>query len=124
MRAAADPSAPAAAIRHHYDVGNDFWRLWLDPTMTYSGALWASGDTLAGAQLRKLDLLVEGAGAVVSAGAIEHFARPGTTRAAKVAGYRDCLTRWRDWLEPGGRVALQTIVQGDARPTLASLEDT
>ncbi len=28
----------------HYDLGNDFYRLWLDPTMTYSAALF-EGDT-------------------------------------------------------------------------------
>ncbi|PPC77857.1 SAM-dependent methyltransferase [Pokkaliibacter plantistimulans] len=29
-------------IAFHYDLGNDFYRLWLDPTMTYSSALFAS----------------------------------------------------------------------------------
>jgi cyclopropane-fatty-acyl-phospholipid synthase len=50
--------ASAGAIEHHYDVGNDFYRLWLDATMTYSCALWEEGDTLELAQLRKLDQLV------------------------------------------------------------------
>lgn len=27
-----------ASIAHHYDVGNDFYRLWLDPEMVYSCA--------------------------------------------------------------------------------------
>ena len=27
-------------IAAHYDLGNDFYTLWLDPTMTYSSALW------------------------------------------------------------------------------------
>jgi len=31
----------AAAIAHHYDVGNDFYRLVLGETMTYSCAYWA-----------------------------------------------------------------------------------
>jgi cyclopropane-fatty-acyl-phospholipid synthase len=30
-------------IRAHYDLGNDFYMLWLDPTMTYSSA-WFDGD--------------------------------------------------------------------------------
>ena len=30
-------------IQAHYDLGNDFYRLWLDPTMSYSGA-WFEGD--------------------------------------------------------------------------------
>ena len=39
----------------HYDLGNDFFRLWLDPTMLYSSALWddATGD-LEQAQRDKL----------------------------------------------------------------------
>lgn len=54
--------ASPAAIRHHYDLGNEFFALWLDPTRTYSCALWdGDGDTLEQAQLRKLDFLAEGA---------------------------------------------------------------
>jgi hypothetical protein len=30
-------------IAHHYDLGNDFYGLWLDETMTYSSALFATG---------------------------------------------------------------------------------
>ena len=30
-------------IMAHYDLGNDFYALWLDPTMTYSSALFADG---------------------------------------------------------------------------------
>jgi cyclopropane-fatty-acyl-phospholipid synthase len=51
--------ASQSAIAHHYDVGNDFVRLWLDPTMTYSCALWGPGDTLEAAQLRKLDYMLD-----------------------------------------------------------------
>lgn len=41
-------------IEAHYDLGNDFYRLWLDETMTYSAAVFASDDdTLAEAQRRK-----------------------------------------------------------------------
>jgi len=41
-------------IEAHYDLGNDFYALWLDPTMTYSAAVFASPDeSLADAQLRK-----------------------------------------------------------------------
>ena len=43
-------------IRSHYDVGNEFYQLWLDPSMTYSSALFADGDTdLERGQLRKYD---------------------------------------------------------------------
>lgn len=45
----------ARHIRHHYDIPPDFYRLWLDPTMTYSCAYYPSPDiTLHEAQLAKL----------------------------------------------------------------------
>ena len=48
--------ASSAAIAAHYDVSDSFYSLWLDPTLTYSCAFWAtSNDTLEAAQLRKLD---------------------------------------------------------------------
>jgi cyclopropane-fatty-acyl-phospholipid synthase len=48
--------AGQAAIEHHYDVGNDFFRIWLDESMTYSCALYARPeDTIATAQRRKLE---------------------------------------------------------------------
>ncbi len=41
-------------IAAHYDLGNDFYRLWLDETMTYSSALFVDGnEPLADAQRRK-----------------------------------------------------------------------
>ena len=41
--------------RVHYDLSNDFFEAMLDPNMQYSCALFAEGDDLASAQLRKLD---------------------------------------------------------------------
>lgn len=32
-------------IHAHYDIGNDFYQLWLDPSMTYSSALFAGTET-------------------------------------------------------------------------------
>ncbi len=41
-------------IAAHYDLGNDFYRLWLDDGMTYSSALFSDpNDSLAEAQRRK-----------------------------------------------------------------------
>jgi cyclopropane-fatty-acyl-phospholipid synthase len=52
--------ASPAAIRSHYDVSNEFFAAWLDPTMTYSCAMWSPGDdTLESAQHRKLDYHIE-----------------------------------------------------------------
>ncbi len=45
-------------IRDHYDLSNDFFKLWLDPTMTYSSGFFDSPDAaLEAAQVRKYDLL-------------------------------------------------------------------
>jgi cyclopropane-fatty-acyl-phospholipid synthase len=49
------PGASAEAVRHHYDVSNEFYRLWLDSTMSYSAAMWEEGDTFEAAQVRKLE---------------------------------------------------------------------
>lgn len=44
----------------HYDLGNDFYRTWLDPTMQYSSALWTeSTQNLEAAQALKLNRIVE-----------------------------------------------------------------
>jgi cyclopropane-fatty-acyl-phospholipid synthase len=54
-----------AAIRHHYDVSNAFYALWLDETLTYSCGLWGEGDDpddLLAAQRRKLDYHLHAAG--------------------------------------------------------------
>jgi len=41
-------------IAHHYDLGNEFYRLWLDETMTYSSALFSGqGETLSQGQQNK-----------------------------------------------------------------------
>ncbi|MGR9091012.1 MAG: class I SAM-dependent methyltransferase [Gammaproteobacteria bacterium] len=50
-------------IAHHYDLGNEFYRHWLDETMTYSAALYANeNDTLETAQTRKYARLADIAG--------------------------------------------------------------
>ena len=46
-------------ISSHYDLGNSFYRQWLDPGMTYSSARFAPGDTLEQAQIRKIGLLLD-----------------------------------------------------------------
>ncbi|WP_067855062.1 class I SAM-dependent methyltransferase [Nocardia shimofusensis] len=179
--------ASADAIRSHYDIGNEFYALWLDSSLTYSCGLWldphgsAAEDTLEAAQDRKHDLLIReshavgarrvldvGSGwgallrrlvqtheveqvvgltlsqaqvdsvagwaderydvrvenwaehrpdeqydAVISIGAFEHFADMGLRRPQRVAAYRDFFLRCRDWLPPGGRLALQTMTKGN-----------
>lgn len=56
--------ASTEAIRHHYDISNDFYGLWLDSTLTYSCGLWDNDvQTLRRAQEQKLDYLVKACGA-------------------------------------------------------------
>lgn len=64
---ASSPGASPRAIAQHYDAGNDFYALWLDPGMTYSCALWREGDDLEQAQMRKLDHHIHRSGAAGAA---------------------------------------------------------
>jgi len=45
-------------IKAHYDVGNDFYSLWLDKSMTYSSALYQNTDALYEAQQNKYDRIL------------------------------------------------------------------
>jgi cyclopropane-fatty-acyl-phospholipid synthase len=56
--------ASRSAIEHHYDVGRDFYRLWLDAGMVYSCAYWptAVDDDIDAAQVAKLDWHATAAG--------------------------------------------------------------
>ncbi len=52
-------------IHAHYDLGNEFYRLWLDQTMTYSAALYggADGQPLEDAQIAKYERILDQIGA-------------------------------------------------------------
>ncbi|WP_338445071.1 cyclopropane-fatty-acyl-phospholipid synthase family protein [Pelagerythrobacter marensis] len=70
----------ARNIHAHYDLGNDFYRQWLDPTMSYSSAIWGEGDDLEAAQRRKWARLAERVGTPASVleigcgwGALSHY---------------------------------------------------
>lgn len=167
--------ASQRSIEHHYDVGNDFFALWLDTLLVYSCALYETPDlsideaqraklgywlnevrlaqggrlldigcgwgaVLASARAAVPDVEVRGltlsraqlsylqkAGlpaelkswehfsptntfsAVISLGAFEHFARNGMTHTDRVERYRAFFERCFEWLEPAGRLGLQTI---------------
>jgi cyclopropane-fatty-acyl-phospholipid synthase len=180
-----------AAVQYHYDVGNDFYGLWLDATRTYSCAFWRGAEDtgdLNRAQLQKIDLHVEQAGAsgaarvldvgcgwgstlerlvgahgvrhavgltlsqaqadhirarslpgtevrveswadhaptaaydaIISIGALEHFAPPSYDAERRISVYRDFFRRCASWLKPGGRLSLQTISYGSMKPEEAS----
>ena len=51
-------------ISYHYDLGNDFYRLWLDDTMTYSSAIFETGqESTEKAQIAKYKSMVDQMGA-------------------------------------------------------------
>jgi len=59
-------------IAEHYDLGNDFYGLWLDPSMTYSSAVFTSGDqSLEAAQLVKYQRVADMAGVTPGSSVLE-----------------------------------------------------
>ncbi|MEM6888271.1 MAG: cyclopropane-fatty-acyl-phospholipid synthase family protein [Pseudomonadota bacterium] len=52
-------------ISYHYDLGNEFYKLWLDDTMTYSSAYFESGqESLEVAQIAKYKQMIDEMGAL------------------------------------------------------------
>ena len=77
-------------IAYHYDLGNEFYRLWLDPTMTYSSALFEREDaTLEDAQRAKYRRLVNLMGLQSGQSVLEIGCGWGGF-AVTAAGERDC----------------------------------
>lgn len=53
-------AAQKEQVSSHYDLGNDFYRLWLDPSMSYSCAYFRTeSDTLAEAQRNKVHYILQ-----------------------------------------------------------------
>ena len=53
------PTGARDNIHRHYDLSNDLFKLFLDPSLTYSAAWFEPGDDLAAAQLRKIDAILD-----------------------------------------------------------------
>ena len=111
----------AAAVSHHYDVGNDFYRLVLGPSMVYSCAVWDDESSgLDAAQEAKLDLVCRKLGAApghAAAGRRLRLGQPGDARrrALRRAGRR------RHALRRAGRARPQARRRGRAdRPPSTS----
>jgi cyclopropane-fatty-acyl-phospholipid synthase len=47
----------SSIVKHHYDIGNDLYRLMLDARLTYSCGYWKEAKTLDQAQEHKFDLI-------------------------------------------------------------------
>ncbi len=59
-------------IAEHYDLGNDFYGQWLDPSMTYSSAVFTSGDqSLEEAQRAKYRRVADMAGVTAGSSVLE-----------------------------------------------------
>lgn len=54
------PKNQRQEVQSHYDIGNDFYRLWLDDTMSYSCAYFKEeGDSLYTAQVQKAEHILQ-----------------------------------------------------------------
>ena len=87
-------------IERHYDLSDDLFALFLDPTMTYSSALFAPGDTLASAQRRKVGTLLDRTGVGPGTTLLEigtgwgELAIRAATRGARVTTLTISPTQW------------------------------
>jgi len=85
------PRGASRNIHAHYDLGNAFYAAWLDPTMSYSSAMFTSPDQdLEAAQLAKTAAIIDRIGPADGADVLEigcgwgHLARTLADRGAKV----------------------------------------
>ena len=93
----------AAAISHHYDVGNDFYALVLGPSMVYSCAVWESEKTgLDAAQEAKLDLVCRKLGLEAGHARAGRGLRLGKLRPACRAALRGRRRRRHTFRRTGG----------------------
>jgi len=122
-------------IHAHYDLGNDFYAAWLDPTMCYSSARFTEGITdLEAAQRHKMDMMaqrLEGARTLLEIGCgwgslARHFADRGVAVTAislsdeqlgwarsrhDGAGIRFLKQDYRDIAEPFDAIASVEMVE-------------
>jgi hypothetical protein len=93
-------------IQFHYDLGNDFYRAWLDPSMTYSSALFAAPDEpLETAQDRKLQAILDRRPATPSwrsaaAGAPSRSALPAPGAGSTASPFRPSRSAWSSTASP------------------------
>ena len=116
----------ARNIEVHYDLGNDFYRLWLDPSMTYSSALFDNGlgGDLEQAQKAKYQRMVDLSGAAPGSVMLEigcgwgGFAEYATKRGIHVHGVtlsRQQLVYARERLSRAGLDSLANFELRDYR---------
>jgi cyclopropane-fatty-acyl-phospholipid synthase len=123
--------AHAAGASRVLDVGCG-WGSLLDRLVRVHGVERAVGLTLSDAQaewIRKhadssVEVRVEGWAdhqpeapydAVISIGAMEHFAKPEISIAERIEAYRSFFAHCHEWLKPGGWISLQAIAYGNMK---------
>jgi cyclopropane-fatty-acyl-phospholipid synthase len=116
--------ARAEGAKRVLDVGCG-WGSMLDRLKTRFGVKHTVGLTLSQAQVDHIHkrwgdahevrleswehhLPSEGYDAIVSIASFAHFARPNDTTEQKIAGYRRFFEQCRRWLQPGGRLVVET----------------
>lgn len=115
-------------ISEHYDLGNDFYGQWLDPSMTYSSAIFASGDmSLEEAQRAKYHRVADMAGVTEGSsvleigcgwgGFAETIARDYRAHLRGITLSREQLKYGLERLERQGLDKLATLVFEDYRDT-------
>ncbi|EPX78457.1 SAM-dependent methyltransferase [Salipiger mucosus] len=126
-------------ISHHYDLGNEFYSRWLDDTMTYSSALFETGqESLEKAQIAKYASMVDQMGAKPGdhvleigcgwGGFAEYAARERGLRVTGLTISREQLNYARERIEKAGlsdRVELKLQDYRDERGSydgIASIE--
>jgi cyclopropane-fatty-acyl-phospholipid synthase len=116
-------SASRRAIARHYDTGNDFFRLWLDPaTLAYSCALYADTaepgeEDLETAQRRKLEFFLRGAGCAGAGRVLDvGCGWGGALRRALALGAREAVGLTLSEAQAG-------FIEADPRPGLRVLRE-
>ncbi|HJV25145.1 MAG TPA: cyclopropane-fatty-acyl-phospholipid synthase family protein [Aromatoleum sp.] len=104
-------------IMAHYDLGNDFYRLWLDPTMSYSSALYGGAGELSldAAQRAKYERILERLGAGSGQHVLEigcgwgGFVERAVARGLRVTGLTlsPAQLAWAQQRVPGAELRLQ-----------------
>lgn len=113
-------------ISYHYDLGNDFYGLWLDDTMTYSSAYFKTGqESLETAQIQKYAAMVDALGVKAGdhvleigcgwGGFAEYAAKERGLRVTGLTISKEQLKYAQDRIEKAGVSDLVTLKMQDYR---------
>jgi cyclopropane-fatty-acyl-phospholipid synthase len=105
-------------IAEHYDLGNDFYGMWLDPSMTYSSAVFTSGDqSLEQAQLAKYRRVADMASITPGSSVLETVARDYQAHLRGITLSAEQLKYGQERLARQGLDRFATLVFEDYRHT-------